>query len=116
MKKYEIFTDHFELRLGRTRDARSLTPGEVFDEYRMEDANAPHLEASFNTAEEAMAEFNANYANRKNTDPVRGVVGWLLYGNVAFIEINEYDEDGEYDQSGDVLAFSAGGYTCEEGE
>ena len=114
MKKYEIFTDHFELRLGRTRDARSLTPDEVFDEYRMEDANAPHLEASFDTEEEAMAEFRATYAKWGCTNAVRGVVGWLLCGDVAFIEINEYNEDGEYDQGGDVLAFSAEGYT--EGE
>lgn len=116
MKKYEIYTDHFELRLGRTRDARSLTPGEVFDEYRAKDANDPHLEASFDTEEAALAEFAANYANRGNTNAVRGVVGWLLCGDVSYIEINEYDEDGEYDYGGDILAFSAEGYDCEEDE
>lgn len=110
MKKYEIFTDRFELRLGRCSDSRSLTAGDVFGEYRMEDANAPTRVARFASEAEALAAFDAEYKTYGRTHACRGVASWLLTGDVAYLEVNEYDDDDEFDQGGDVIAFSAEAY------
>lgn len=111
MKKYEIMTDNFELRLGRTDDARELTAADVFTEYQDEDANAPVLVESYDNIDEARAAFRAHYANYGSTRAVRGVAGWLLLGQVAFLIENEYDEDGDYDQGGDIWEYSAEPYS-----
>lgn len=110
MTKYDIMTDNFELRLGRTNEARALTADEVFSEYQAEDANAPMLIESYDNYDDALAAFNKTYANYGSTRAVRGVTGWLLLGQVAFLIENEYDEDGEFDQGGDVWAYSAEAY------
>ena len=114
MKKYEIMTDNFELRLGRTDDARELTAADVFTEYQEEDANAPALVESFDNIDEARAAFRAHYANYGSTRAVRGEAGWLLLGQVAFLIENEYDEDGDYDQGGDIWEYSAEPYSKAE--
>lgn len=108
--KYEIWTDRFEIRIGRTEDARTMTEREVFDEYLAEDANNPHLAGTFDTQEEAEEHFKRYFANYGTSRAVRGTAGWLLVGQVAYLQADEYDEDGEYIQGGDILMTSSEAY------
>lgn len=110
MIKYEIWTDSFEIRIGRAENARSLTEREVFDEYLEESANAPRLEKSFSSPEEAEAYFKAHFAKYGTSRSMRGTAGWLLIGQVAYLQADEYDEDGEYIQGGDILMTSSEAY------
>lgn len=115
MTKFEIRTDAFEFRFGTSKDSiPSMTADEVFDEYLSGNANDPVIEASFDTIEEADAEFQKHYSNYGSTSAVKGFSFWLLRGELAWIEENEYDEDGDFDQGGAVLAVSAFGYDKED--
>ena len=115
MTKYEIKTDRFEFRFGTYKDSiPAMDAAEVFDTYLRCSANDPSLEASFDTLEEAREEFSKTYATLGTTYAQKGHVFWLLIGRVAWIEENEYTEDGEFDQGGDVVEFSAEGYQPEE--
>lgn len=109
MTKFEIMTDTFELR-----PVRDMSAGEVFDSYMNSCLMAEKREASFDTIEEAQAEFAKNYSNYGRTHVESGSAGRFLWGRVAWIAENEYDEDGEFDQGGDVWAFSAQPYISEE--
>jgi len=115
MTKFEIQTDHFELRFGKSKDSiPEMSGAEVFNSYQMGSANCPTLEASFDTLEEAQAEFAKNYANYGITRAEKSNVFWLLRGDVAWIEENEYDEDGEFIQGGWTHNVSAEGYEVSE--
>ena len=115
MTKFEIKTDSFEFRFGTYKDSiPEMTAQEIFDSYLDGTCNDPTLKESFNTIEEAKAEFNKNYANYGRTRAEKGNVFWLLLGDVAWIEEVEYDEDGEFDQYICTYDISAEGY--EKGE
>ena len=109
--RFEIKTDNFEFRFGTSADSiPAMTADEVFNEYLSGGANDPTLEVSFDTSEEAKAEFNRNYANYGRAHAERGYTFYLLRGEVAWIEENEYDEDGEFVQGGITYDFSAESY------
>ena len=111
MTKYEIKTDHFEFDFGAAKNSiPCMTADEVFGTYENESANDPKTEATFDTLEEARAEFAAHYANYGSIRAERGNVFWCLVGNVAWIEENEYDEDGDFDQSCGTYDISAEPY------
>ncbi len=115
MTRFEIMTDRFEFRFGKSIESiPAMDAGAVFSAYQMESASEPTLEASFATQEEAEKEFARNYAEYGSTSAKKGFVFWLLCGRVAWLEENEYDDDGEFDQGGAVLAWSAEGYEKEE--
>ena len=114
MIKYEIKTDDFEFRFGTSKDSiPEMSASEVIDFYMDGDCNDPHLEARFDTLEEAQADFSKHYANYGRTRAEKGYTFWLLRGEVAWIEENEYDEDGEFDQGGVTYGFSVEGYAPE---
>lgn len=99
MIKYEIKTDDFEFRFGTSKDSiPEMSASEVFDFYMDGTCNDPHLEASFNTLEEAQADFSKHYSNYGRTHAEKSNTFWLLCGEVAWIEENEYDEDDEFFQ------------------
>lgn len=111
MTKFEIKTDSFEFRFGTSKNSiPEMSGAEVFDTYQMESANDPTLEASFDTLEEAQAEFSKSYSDYGTTYAEKGFTFWLLRGKVAWIEENEYDEDGEFDQGGWTHNVSAESY------
>lgn len=115
MSKYEIKTDDFEFRFGIAKDSiPEMSAQEVFEAYQMESANDPTLESSFDTLEEAREEFCKNYSGYGTTYAEKGFTFWLLRGKVAWIEENEYDEDGEFDQGGVTYDVSAEGYIPSE--
>lgn len=123
MTKFEIKTDSFEFRFGRSRESvPAMSADEIFDTYLSCDdritSNSldPVLEASFDSLEEAKSEFAKNYANYGCTRLEHGSVLWLLCGELAWIESNEYDDDGEFDQGGETFAVSAEAYEPEEDE
>jgi hypothetical protein len=111
MTKYEIVTDQFEMKLGTCRDSRSLTSRDVFDEGWALDGSCPRTVASYEDRDAALAAFRTDWADYGSTDAQRSYYGgWLLTGRIARLVVNEYDDDGEFDQGGDVIEFSAEPY------
>lgn len=109
MKKFEIMTDRFEVRF--STPPKSQSAQDVWELYEST-LNEAKLEASFDTLEEAKAEFQKRWANHGSTRMEKGYAyGWLLLGDVAYIVENEYDEDGEFDHGGDVWEYSAAPYS-----
>ncbi len=108
MTKYEIKRDDFEFRFGTHKGTiPSMTAQEVFDEYLSGSANDPEIVESFDSEDEAR---EALKAHTGRTWAEHGNVFWLLRGEVYFIEVSTYDEDGEFDQGGDILDIAAEGY------
>ena len=115
MTKYEIMTDRFEFHFGTSkRSIPAMTESEIFNEYLSGNANCPTREASYDTLEEAQEAFRKRYTNHGSTYAQPGYCFWLLVGDLAWIEENEYDEDGEFDQGGDVYDISAEAYQPDE--
>lgn len=115
MTKYEIKTDRFEFRFGKSKDSvPAMSAGEIFDEYLNLDGNCPELKASYDTLEDARAAFVKHYANYGTTYAQASNVFWLLLGDVAWIEENEYNEYGEFEQGSDIHDFSAEAYVPAE--
>ena len=115
MTKFEIMTDHFEFRFGKSRDSiPAFSADEIFAMYFEQDSTCPTREESFDALEDAQREFAAHYSDYGMTRSDHGNVFWLLTGRLAWIEENTYDEDGEFDQGGDVSDYSAEGYSPDE--
>lgn len=117
MKKYEIYTDDFQFHFGRGRDSiPAMTGDEILDTYLSCDdritANIrdPRREASFDSLEDALAEWEKNYKNYGSSSAAKSGAVWQLMGRLAYLEANEYDEDGEFDQGGEIYVSSAGNY------
>ena len=108
MKKFEIYTDHFEFRFPGITTTPSASADEIWAWYQEESCNQPNRESSFDTIEEAKAEFQKNYANYGRTTESRAFTGTpLLVGDVAYLEENIYDDDGEFIQSVCIWNYSA---------
>lgn len=118
MKKIEIMTDTFEARFGTSKASiPAMSAEEIFGSYisgGFSNSNDPQRVSSYDTEAEARAEFSRHYADYGRTRAEAGSPFWLLTGELAWIEENEYDDDGEFDQGGDVLDWSAEGYEKEE--
>lgn len=115
MTKYEVFTDTFEFRFGTYKGSiPSMTGSDVWMEYNYRANNDPFLAGSFDTLEEALAFFRHYYADYGETHAEKGNVFWLLRGRVAWIDRNEYDEDGNFVDGGDLYERSAEPYVKEE--
>ena len=115
MTKYEIYTDMFEFLFGKYKDSiPEMSADEVLQMYFEENANYPSLVKSFDNADEAIEHFRKNFSNWGDTWAQKGNVFWLLRGHVAYIEENQYDEDGEFDCGGSVWLASVAGYEKEE--
>lgn len=120
MRKYAIYTDSFEFRFGKYKDSiPAMTGYEILQTYLSCDTRItsnsldPHLGASFDTLEEARAEWEKNYKNYGYTSAQKGSILWLLCGDLAYLEANDYTEDGDFDQGGELYEFSAEAYVKE---
>lgn len=110
-RRYEIWTDHFEFRFTKASGVPSATADEIWAWYMEESCNHPTLEASFDSIEDAKAAFAKEYADYGRTYRQSGFGGTpLLVGDVAYIEENIYDEDGEFVQSVSVWDYSTEPY------
>ena len=115
MTKYVIKTDSFEFRFGTYKNSIPyMNAEEVFNSYLRESCNDPVIRESFDTLDEAWEVFEKNYSFYGSTHAEKGNVFWLLRGDVAWLEEEEYDEDGEFDQSNGIYKFSAESYYDEE--
>lgn len=120
MPKFEIRTDHFEFRMGSMRDRiPAMSAEEILathlscDDRITSNGIDPTIEASFDTLEEARAEFTRNYGRYGFTSLDRAGTGYLLSGSLAWIEENEYDDNGDFDQGGATYDVSAQPYEPE---
>ena len=123
MTKFEIKTDSFEFRMGKRKsEIPSMSADEIMDTYFSCDTNItsnsldPESRESFDSRDDAVEFFRNNYANYGSTKLEHGNTQYLLRGEIAWIEENEYDEDGEFDQGGAVIEFSAAPYTADDDE
>jgi len=116
MKKYEIKTDRFEFRFGTGKSSvPTMSEQEIFDAYLAESANCPVVQDSFDRIQDAVRAFEEDHWDEYgDTYYEQGSTFALLVGRVAWIEENEYDEDGEFIQGGNVWTFSAEPYEREE--
>ena len=120
MTKYEIRTDHFEFRLADRVVA--FTGSEIMDTYFSCDTRItsnildPAFRESFTEEEEAVQFFPAHYDNYGGTRLQKSNVGYLLTGEIAWLEENDYDEEGEFDCGGGVIIFSAEDFSPEPDE
>ena len=103
MKRYEIYTDRFQFRFGRSKDSiPAMTGDEIADTYLSCDDRItsnylnPTLEASFDTEKEALVEWRRNYIDYGWTEAEKGSVLWVLRGRLAYIAENEYDDGGDF--------------------
>ena len=117
MTKYEIYTDTFEFRYGRSRDSiPAMAADEIVDTYLSCDDRItsnfldPTMEASFDTEEEALAEWRRNYIDYGWTEAEKGSALWVLRGRLAYLAENEYDEDGDFIQGETMQYISAEPY------
>lgn len=115
MIKYEIYTDSFEFRFGKDKSSiPDATADDIWEWYTEESCQCPEMVGSFDRREDAKAAFNKYYANYGETHAENGNVFWLLRGRVAWIEVNNYDNNGEFDCGVDVIGLSAEPHKGEE--
>lgn len=108
MKKYEIIKDRFEFRLSRPAHSNTRTAADIFDEYLVgSDDNGREVLGVYDTADAALEDFRQHYGRMAYTSASDGWACRLLVGEIVFVEINEYDENGEFDQGGDVMDYAA---------
>ena len=123
MTKFEIKTDNFQFRMGtRKSSIPSMSADEIMQTYFSCDdritSNSldPVLRESFDNEAEAVDFFKVHYSGYGRTRLERYNNQYLLCGEIAWIEENEYDEDGEFDQGGSVIELSAESYKAEKDE
>lgn len=117
MTQYEIRIDHFEFRFDKCKASiPAATEDDIFAWYQEESANDPTVRASYDTLEEAQDAFKKEYADYGRTYPQKGIVWWLLVGELAWIEENTYTDDGDFDYGGEVYDVSAEAYEPEDDE
>ena len=117
MTQYEIRTDHFEFRFGKHKGSIPAATGDmIFAWYMEETLGDSRVVGSFDTLDEAREEFKKHYANYGSTRAQKGMVWWLLVGDLAWIEENTYTEDGDFDYGGEVYDVSAQAYDPEEND
>lgn len=115
MRKYEICTNDFQIRCGTKKSSiPSYTAWELYDEANYNDCYAYELQASFDTQAEAREFFDKHYKDYGRTWAEKGNVFWILRGRLAWIEIDIYDENGEFDSYDGTIELSAEPYKGEE--
>ena len=122
MTKFEIMTDSFEFRFTPGRPIPRMTEREILDTYFSLDPRItsnsidPETVEAYDTEEDAREAFWTRWRDYGETRPARSAAGIpLLIGRLAFIQINDYDAEGEFDQGGDTLdLWSAEGYEPED--
>lgn len=111
MKKYEIYTERFELRFGTGKSSiPAMSADDVWDSYMAQSCHEPRLEATYDTLEEAR---EALKAYRVSTRAEASSVFWLLVGDVAYIQESISDDVDEFDQ-GCIYDYAAEAYTSVE--
>ena len=115
MKKYEIYKETCEIRCDGPRGwNRPWTAEEIFDAYNEKTSFCPTRVAVYDTEEEALTAWEKDYANEGSTRLMRGSAGHFFLAEVYYMEIMDYDEDGEINQGEGVIRFAAEPYTPEQ--
>ena len=109
MKKYEIWTVSFDVRLGN-RKGEEWTEYELVREFCSQDSD-PQRRTSYTTEEEAREAFAAHWADYGSTRLFSAFSGgYYLSCKIAYLEPAEYDEDGDYIEGGDWVMESVEPY------
>ena len=113
IRKYEIVSERFEL--STFSHWPSMTKDELFDAIQAANEwagwSAPITEVSFPTLEEAQSAFENDYKRLASTHHEHYNRQDFLTGTVYWIEANDYDEDGDFDQGSGPIEFAAEPYT-----
>lgn len=110
MIKYELYTDTFEFR---TRKGQEWQSDDIFDAYITQGDLYPTRVAQADNLEDIAALFEDEKL-KCTTYEQAYTTGWLIRGVLCYIEIAEYDEDGEYIQGGDIVKFCVVPFRKEE--
>lgn len=94
MIKYDVYEENFEFRTDLRHT--SATAEQIWGWYQDADNRDPQRIGSFDSIEEARAALRYIHPYSAHQ---RGFAHWLVVGRLGWIEENEYDEDGEFDQS-----------------
>lgn len=115
MKKYEIYRETCEIQCDGPRGwNRPWTAEEIFDAYNSQNNFCPTREAVFDTEEEALAEWGKHYASSGSTRLMRGNAGHFFLAEVYYLEVLDYDDDGEPNQGLGVIRYAAEPYAPEQ--
>lgn len=113
--RYEIYEDVFEFRFGKYKDSiPEMSASEVEQMYFEQTSHEPFLVRSFDNAADAVQYFRENFSQHADTRAVKENVFWLLYGHIAYLEENQYDDDGWFDQGGAIWGTAVAGYEKEK--
>lgn len=116
MKKtvFEVRTESIEERMS---PRVNLTEEDIWDIYNNKTDYYPVVIGQCDTLEDARAAFKTEAENRVQSyyQAAYGN-GWLLIATLVWIEENEIDEDGEYDNCSGVWDYSAEPITLDEDE
>lgn len=111
MTKYDLYTERFEFR---TERGLEWTTQDIIDAYDREGNRFPTLIAQADTLEEIIPLFEKESRGAR-TDEVQGYCNRVfLTGEMYWVEENEYDDDGEFDQGGGWIKYRVIPYTKEE--
>lgn len=117
MTKYEILKDSFEVVFHRTRHSSGIFS--VDADYICNECSpfSSHYEllGSYDTLEEALAEFNALKVIECSLQSIGCAGNKGITGDYFELQRNEYDEDGEFDQ-GDIVEIKSDYYNAESEE
>lgn len=94
MIKFDVYEENFEFRADLRRTG--ATAEQIWNWYQDADNRDPQRKGSFDSLEEARAELQHIHPYSSHQ---RGFALQLVVGRLGWIEENEYDEDGEFDQS-----------------
>lgn len=109
MTKFETKKSSFEFRFSRRNPPPAMSEKEIADMFFSSCYDAETV-AEFDSKEEAVKAFEEN----KHLSSTYLSEGWanalLVCGTIVWMEENTYDEDGEFDQGGDVWCIAAEAY------
>lgn len=110
MTKFEIKKSSFEFRFSRRNPPPALSSKEIADMFFGSYDYDPETIASFDSKEEAVKAFEGEKVSASTYLSEGWANSLLICGTIVWMEENTYDEDGEFDQGGDVWCIATEAY------
>lgn len=110
MIKYELCTDHIEVP---TKAWTTWSEQKVLDKYAQQITTEPHLVTAADTLKELEADFEREKMNCR-AYTFRTSAGLYLHADLVYVEVSEYDDDGDFVQACEWANVYAAAYQPEE--